>query len=145
MVGASLGAGIGRLQGLYGTMADSLLSVRLMLPNTTVIEVSETSNQELFWGLRGAGFNFGFVLNATYRVYDAPAGGTNLNADFEFPLSSVRDFYQALHDNIDLLPAPLCVTTAVGLSSTQNAVGDPIFERPSSLTGCTSVMTGCYP
>ncbi|KAI0134358.1 hypothetical protein BJ170DRAFT_591337 [Xylariales sp. AK1849] len=122
MVGASLGAGIGRLQGLYGVMHDSMLSARLMLPNTTVVEVSECSNPELFWGLRGAGFNFGFVLNATYRVYDAPAGGTNFNADFEFPLSSVRAFYQALHDQIETgMPAPLCLATGVQFNHTINA------------------------
>ncbi|KAK4214353.1 hypothetical protein QBC37DRAFT_421456 [Rhypophila decipiens] len=119
MVGATLGAGIGRLQGLYGLIADSLLSVRLMLPDTTVLEVSKKSNPELFWGLRGAGFNFGYVLNATYRVYDAPAHGTNLNADFEYPLNSTRAFYQALHDN--KMPAPLCLSTSVGFSAVQNA------------------------
>ncbi|KAK3381169.1 hypothetical protein B0H63DRAFT_475023 [Podospora didyma] len=123
MVGASLGAGIGRLQGLYGLMHDSLISARLMLPNTQVIEVSQRSNPELFWGLRGAGFNFGVVLNATYRVYDAPAQGTNFNADFEFPLSSVRAFYQAMHDQIANggLPAPLCVATGLQFNRTINA------------------------
>ncbi|SPQ20693.1 9abd6c18-e524-4ffb-8b72-b16b846583ac [Thermothielavioides terrestris] len=122
MVGASLGGGIGRLQGLYGLMHDSMLSARLMLPNTTVVEVSECSHPELFWGLRGAGFNFGFVLNATYRVYDAPAGGTNFNADFEFPMSSVRAFYQALHDQIEIgMPAPLCLSTALQFNHAINA------------------------
>ncbi|KAL2194466.1 hypothetical protein P885DRAFT_71238 [Corynascus similis CBS 632.67] len=122
MIGASLGAGIGRLQGLYGVMHDSMISARLMLPNTTVVEVSQRQHPELFWGLRGAGFNFGFVLNATYRVYDAPARGTNFNADFEFPLSSVRSFYQALHDQIKRgMPAPLCLATGLQFNRTINA------------------------
>ncbi|KAI0877508.1 hypothetical protein GGS24DRAFT_487881 [Hypoxylon argillaceum] len=120
MVGATLGAGIGRLEGLYGLMVDSLLSVRLMLPNTTVVEVSQESNPDLFWGIKGAGFNFGYVLNATYRVYDAPAKGTNFNADFEFPLNSTRAFYQALHDRAGKLPAPLCLSTSLSLSATEN-------------------------
>lgn len=122
MVGATLGAGIGRLEGLYGLMVDSLLSVRLMLPNTTVVEVSQESNPDLFWGIKGAGFNFGYVLNATYRVYDAPAKGTNFNADFEFPLNSTRAFYQALHDRAGKLPAPLCLSTSLSLSATENVV-----------------------
>lgn len=104
-------------------MHDSMLSARLMLPNTSVVEVSQQSNPELFWGLRGAGFNFGVVLNATYRVYDAPAQGTNFNADFEFPLSSVRAFYQALHDQIETgMPAPLCLATGLQFNRTINAV-----------------------
>jgi FAD/FMN-containing dehydrogenase len=105
-------------------MHDNMLSARLMLPNTTVVEVSERSNPELFWGLRGAGFNFGFVLNATYRVYDSPASGTNFNADFEFPMSGVRAFYQALHDQIGAgMPAPLCLATGLQFNRTINAVG----------------------
>lgn len=52
MLGATLGAGVGRLQGVHGLMIDSLLSVRMMLPNTTVVEASEQSNPELFWGAR---------------------------------------------------------------------------------------------
>jgi FAD/FMN-containing dehydrogenase len=122
MVGATMGAGIGRLEGLYGLMADSLLSAYLMLPDTTVIEVSATQEPELFWGLRGAGFNFGFVLNATYRIYDAAPGGMNLNADFAFPASAARSFYQAIHDNVATMAAPLCIATALTWNPSLNMV-----------------------
>ncbi|KAI1412820.1 hypothetical protein F5Y13DRAFT_199678 [Hypoxylon sp. FL1857] len=121
IVGATLGGGIGRLEGLYGLIADSLLSVRIMLPNTTVVEASQVTNSELFWGIRGAGANFGFVLNATFQVYDLPPEGTNFNADFELPLSSLRDFYQSLRDEGPFMPAPLCISTYMTWSNTYNA------------------------
>ncbi|KAI1502202.1 hypothetical protein F5X99DRAFT_427578 [Biscogniauxia marginata] len=135
MVGASLGAGVGRLEGLYGLMIDSLLSVRIMLPNTTVIEASTQKNTDLFWGIRGAGFNFGFVLNATFRVYDEVPNGLNFNADFEFPLSVAESFYQALKDEAPTIPAPLCLSTSLSWSSTYNATTlavNAVYAGPES-------------
>lgn len=126
-VGASLGAGIGRLQGLYGTMSDSLRSARIMLPNTTVVEASTDSDADLFWAMRGAGFNLGVVLNATFQIYDAPESqGHNFNADFEFPVNIARSFYQALKDKASSMPAPLCIATNLAWSEIYNRV--PIFN-----------------
>lgn len=122
IVGATLGAGIGRLEGLYGLIADSLISVRLMLPNTTVINVSAQTNPDLFWGLKGAGFNFGFVLNATFKVYDEVPNGQNYNSDFEFPFTIAEAFYQALKDEASKLPPPLCIATSLAWSPTYNQV-----------------------
>ena len=123
VVGATLGAGLGRLQGLYGFMSDSLLSVRIMLPNMTVVEASEQANSDLFWGIRGAGFNFGFILNATYRVYDEAPHGQNFNADFQFALNSTPAFYTALRDHAPAMPGPLCVSTFLQWN--------PVYEKVS--------------
>ncbi|KAL2167886.1 hypothetical protein VTG60DRAFT_673 [Thermothelomyces hinnuleus] len=113
LLGASLGAGLGRLQGLYGFISDNLLSARLMLPNTTVVEVSSNSYPELFWGIRGAGSNFGVVLNATYVIHDQAPNGEHFVADFQYPLNATRAFWQAIKDHASDMPAPLCVDTAV--------------------------------
>ncbi|KAL8857216.1 MAG: hypothetical protein Q9178_006271 [Gyalolechia marmorata] len=48
-----------------------------------IITASTTENSELFWGIRGAGFNYGTMLEATYSVYDETAPLV-LNADFLF-------------------------------------------------------------
>ena len=108
-----MGSGIGRLEGLYGLIIDSLLSVRIMLPNTTVVEASAETNPDLFWGIRGAGVNFGFVLNATYRVYDEVPNGQHFSADFELPYTASRAFYQALKEEGPKMQAPLCITTTL--------------------------------
>lgn len=65
-----LGGGHGWLQGRYGLEADQLISTRLVLANGTVTTVSEESNPDLFWAIRGAGHNFGFVTQAKMRIYD---------------------------------------------------------------------------
>ena len=117
-----MGGGIGRLEGLYGLIIDSLLSVHIMLPNTTVVEASTETNPDLFWGIRGAGANFGFVLNATYRVYDEVPNGLNFNADFQFPYNASKAFYQALKEEAPKMPPPLCIATSLQWDPNYNEV-----------------------
>ena len=69
-----LGGGHGWLQGRYGLAADQLLSARLVLANSTAVEVSQTHNPDLFWAIRGAGHNFGIVTQAKLRIYDVEPG-----------------------------------------------------------------------
>ncbi|KAH7324814.1 hypothetical protein B0I35DRAFT_348933 [Stachybotrys elegans] len=66
----ALGGGHGWLQGEYGLTADQVISARLVLPNGDAVTVSEDENPDLFWAIRGAGHNFGFVSEWTYRIYD---------------------------------------------------------------------------
>ncbi|KAI1777235.1 hypothetical protein F4818DRAFT_341465 [Hypoxylon cercidicola] len=66
-----LGGGHGWLQGQYGLLADQVISARLILPSGDVVTVSESSNPDLFWAIKGAGHNFGLVTEWEYRIYDA--------------------------------------------------------------------------
>ena len=65
-----LGGGHGWLQGQYGLAADQIISARLVLSDGEVVTVSDDSNPDLFWALRGAGHNFGLVTEWEYRIYD---------------------------------------------------------------------------
>lgn len=65
-----LGGGHGWLQGRYGLAADQLISARMVLANGTAITVSEENNPDLFWGIRGAGHNFGIVTQVKLKIYD---------------------------------------------------------------------------
>ncbi|XP_014554941.1 hypothetical protein COCVIDRAFT_103737 [Bipolaris victoriae FI3] len=65
-----LGGGHGWNQGRYGLAADQLVSARMVLANGTAITVSEESNPDLFWAIRGAGHNFGIVTQAEIKIYD---------------------------------------------------------------------------
>lgn len=42
----------------------------MVLANGAAITVSEESNPDLFWAIRGAGHNFGIVTEAKLRIYD---------------------------------------------------------------------------
>jgi len=124
MVSATLGGGIGRLSGLHGLTLDSLLAVRIMLPNTTIVEASRKRNSELFWGIRGSGFNYGVVLYATYQVYDEVPQGLHLNADFIFPISHVKSYYEHLAEAQKTLPAQLSILSFFNFNPVLNQVSD---------------------
>ena len=68
--GLTLGGGYGWLSGLYGLTIDNLLSVTLVLAHGQIVTASATENPDLFWALRGAGYNFGVATQFTYQAYD---------------------------------------------------------------------------
>lgn len=51
-------------------MTDNLVSARVVLANGTAITVDERQHSDLFWGMRGAGHNFGVVTSVVYQVFD---------------------------------------------------------------------------
>ncbi|KAL4976005.1 hypothetical protein BDW66DRAFT_151352 [Aspergillus desertorum] len=65
-----LGGGHSVLQGDHGFAAGNLVSARVALHDGTVVTASATENEDLFWGLRGAGYNLGIVLEFEIKAYD---------------------------------------------------------------------------
>ncbi|KAK0649274.1 hypothetical protein B0T16DRAFT_436233 [Cercophora newfieldiana] len=55
----------------HGFAADSLVSARLVLANSSIVTVSATENSDLFWAVRGAGQNFGIVTSFEVKIHDA--------------------------------------------------------------------------
>ncbi|KAK8037952.1 hypothetical protein PG994_014719 [Apiospora phragmitis] len=74
--GPGLGGGHGWNQGRYGLGLDQIVEANLVLGDGSRVVVSEDSHSDLFWGLRGAGHNFGIVTSVKYKVYDVPDGNT---------------------------------------------------------------------
>ena len=69
IAGLTLGGGLGWLMAKYGLAADNLLGVSLVTADGDVIEVTEASDADLFWALRGGGGNFGIATAFTYRLH----------------------------------------------------------------------------
>lgn len=109
VLGISLGAGIGRLQGKYGYLNDNMVSIRLLLANGTVVTASKEQNEELFWAVRGAGHNFGIALEATYQVYPQLNNGQHYVVDYEFSLDKVEAVFKALNELSSPMPKEVAV------------------------------------
>ena len=67
--GLTLGGGMGRLMRNFGLTVDNLLSVELVTADGRIVRASGEENPELFWGIRGAGPNFGIVTSFEFRLH----------------------------------------------------------------------------
>jgi hypothetical protein len=97
IVGLALGGGIGRMQGKYGFLCDNVVSCRLILADGLKVTASESENAELFWALRGAGQNFGIVVEITIKVYKQQYNGIHHSWDFEYSLDHTRDVFEVIN------------------------------------------------
>ncbi|KAK8109408.1 FAD binding domain protein [Apiospora kogelbergensis] len=119
-IGATIGAGVGPMQGLRGLMIDSLRSVLMVTPNGDIVTASKTENPDLFWAIRGAGANFGIITEATYEVYDATNNGQHINADFVYGPESAHGVFAVMShwDSDDVYPKEMSMSVTLGVNST---------------------------
>ncbi len=68
VAGLTLGGGIGWLQRKYGLTIDQLLAVDLIAADGERITADDHTNSGLFWGIRGAGANFGIVTEFEFQL-----------------------------------------------------------------------------
>ncbi|KAE9377284.1 FAD-binding domain-containing protein [Stipitochalara longipes BDJ] len=85
LIPALLGGGMGNLISLYGLGVDQILCARLVLASGEAITCSPTQNSDLFWGIRGAGHNFGIVSELKVKAYEQVNGGVHWTGMLGFP------------------------------------------------------------
>jgi FAD/FMN-containing dehydrogenase len=108
VAGLTLGGGFGYLMGKLGLTIDNLHAAELVTARGEVVRASSDENDELFWGLRGGGGNFGVV---TSFEFDLHAIGREVNAGMiAFPfadgarfLDTYREVTTAAEDDFSLL------------------------------------------
>jgi len=69
IAGLTLGGGLGWLMAKHGLAADNLVAVELVDADGEIVHVSEGSDSDLFWALRGGGGNFGIAASLEYRLH----------------------------------------------------------------------------
>jgi hypothetical protein len=125
MVGVSIGAGVGRLQGLYGLLSDALISATVVTASGKVLQVSETSNSDLFWGIRGAGANLVVITSATYKVQPISNAPIFTSVDMIFPADKNVSYYNTLASMANgqgTFPAKLAAISNVIWDTASNSV-----------------------
>jgi FAD/FMN-containing dehydrogenase len=69
IAGLTLGGGYGWTVGELGLACDNVTWLEVVTAEGEVLECSAAQNQELFWGMRGAGQNFGVATQIGYRLH----------------------------------------------------------------------------
>jgi FAD/FMN-containing dehydrogenase len=69
IAGLTLGGGLGWLMSNYGLAADNVIEIQLVTADGAIVDVTESSDPDLFWALRGGGGNFGIAASFVYRCH----------------------------------------------------------------------------
>ncbi|KAF7967602.1 hypothetical protein HWV62_33689 [Athelia sp. TMB] len=87
--GSTLGGGFGWLSGAHGLVIDNLLEATLVTADGSIKTLSSSENEDLFWGIRGGGCNFGVVTQFVFQLH--PQHKTVYAGALVFPQSALGD------------------------------------------------------
>ena len=103
--GLTLGGGFGRLARVYGLACDHLTNVDLADSDGKLLEANDTTNPDLFWGVRGGGGNFGVATSFEYRLF--PFDGQAYGGHLVFSFTQARDVLRGFAELYDNAPDEL--------------------------------------
>jgi FAD/FMN-containing dehydrogenase len=128
VAGLTLGGGVGRLQRNFGLTIDNLTAVELVTADGRRVRATETEEPELFWGLRGAGWNFGIATAFEFRLH--PFGPDLHRGVLTYPASQVQERWSQFRAYA--LDAPDAVSCIFGLDQAGPDAGyaDEIVGKP---------------
>jgi FAD binding domain/Berberine and berberine like len=136
LAGLTLGGGIGWLMRKYGLTIDQLLSVDMVTADGSFVKASANENPDLFWGVQGAGGNFGIVTEFEFRLN--PVGPIVLSGPILWPMEDSAEVMRFYRDWI--ADAPDELTTLV-----VHRHAPPLAFIPEELHGRPVVMViSCY-
>jgi FAD/FMN-containing dehydrogenase len=88
VAGLTLGGGFGWLSRKHGMTVDNLLAVEVVTADGRQVRASTSENEDLFWGVRGGGGNFGIVTSFEFQLH--AVGPNVLSGLIVFPFSEAK-------------------------------------------------------
>jgi FAD/FMN-containing dehydrogenase len=130
VAGLTLGGGIGWLQRKYGLACDNLRSAQVVTADGDLIEADD----ELLWGLRGGGGNFGVV---TRFFFDLHPVATVLGGLMMFPFDRSGEVLHAFRDWAVDAPDEASLLAALNFAPPAPFVpAELVGQRVLALVGC---------
>jgi FAD/FMN-containing dehydrogenase len=102
--GLMLGGGIGHLTRKYGLSIDNILGAEVVLADGSVVTTDESTNEDLFWAIRGGGGNFGVVTSLTLGLHPV---GTVVCGPMLWPLERAAEVLRWFREFIPNAPEDL--------------------------------------
>jgi FAD/FMN-containing dehydrogenase len=87
--GLTLGGGFGRLARRFGLALDNVTAVDIVTADGRLLQAGAKENQDLYWGVRGGGGNFGVVTSFEFKLHSMHRQVVGGNVVFS--LSDLRD------------------------------------------------------
>jgi len=94
--GLTTGGGFGRLARRFGLALDNVTAVEVVAADGRLYRADATDHQDLYWGVRGGGGNFGVVTGFEFELH--PMQRTVVAGSLTFPGARVRDMFSLLDD-----------------------------------------------
>ena len=126
VAGLTLGGGMGRLQRKFGLTIDNLLGVEVATAAGRLVRASEEENPDLFWGLRGAGPNFGIATSFEFRLH--PLDGVVTHGRLIHPVDRAADLASIFRETDEAAPGELWLGFGLGLAL-------PVDDFPAKVAG----------
>src|SRR5581483_7740729 len=100
--GFATGGGYGWTSSKHGLTSDNVISAEVVLADGRVVRASAEENQDLLWGLRGGGGNFGIVTEFEFKLHEL---GPNVIAGLTmWPVDQASSVLRAWQDYADNAP-----------------------------------------
>ena len=128
VAGLTLGGGVGRLQRNFGLTIDSLSAVEIVTADGRLVRATETDEPELFWGLRGAGWNFGIATAFEFRLH--PFGPDLHRGLLTFPATQIQDVWSVFRDYAEHAPDPVSMILGIDRAGPDAGYPDELVGKP---------------
>ena len=143
IAGLTLGGGMGRLQRKLGLTIDCLRAVELITAEGLLIRASADENADLFWGMRGAGANFGIVTAFEFDL--EVIGPTITRGILVYPAERARDVAAVFREYVPTAPDDVTAALSFGRAPSDDVdlaaiAGQPVVALSITYAGPSAAV-----